>query len=305
MESIKLKCPATIANMVCGFDVLGMAIEAPFDELVLSKRMEPGISIRHQDDYGLSERPEENILGVVLQKIILEKNIQSGFDILVTKHIKPGSGLGSSAASAAGIVVAADKLLQLQLSKEESIRFAMEGEFFATGSRHADNIAPCLFGGLRLVRDLETLDVVDLNMPDLHVAVVHPQIELKTSDARKVLPKEIPLNTAVKQWGNLAGWITGCLKGDKELMKRSMQDYVVEPARSRLIPGYDEVMTLLSLKGIIGGGISGSGPSLFLLTEDENTAISVADKMKAVYEKQEIAHKTYVTKMSQRGVDEF
>lgn len=302
MKKIKVHSPATVSNLVCGFDILGMAIREPYDEITLAVRDEPGISIIHEDDFGLPVDPAVNIAGVALQAMITELDIKHGFEITICKHIKPGSGIGSSAASAAGIIAAANMLLDAGLSLNDQIRLAMEGEVLASGSRHADNLAPCIYGGLVLIRDTPSFDIIPLHLPPMHVTVVHPQIEVKTSYARQILPKEVPLPTAVKQWANVAGLITGFLKEDYDLISRSMHDHIVEPVRSKLIPGYDDVMKRCREAGVIGGGISGSGPSLFMLSKEKTTAQKAGDIMKDIYQKLGIDHKVYVTEVSDKGV---
>jgi homoserine kinase len=188
MNEIRVRAPATVSNLVCGFDCLGFALEQPFDEMTLRKRDAPGVAIVHLDGFGLPAEPQRNVAGVALQAFIDKAGIEHGFELEITKHIKPGSGIGSSAASACGAVVAADALVGSQFSKLELIDLAMAGEMLASGSRHADNLAPCVFGGFTLVRSAAPLDVVELAFPDMFATVIHPQIEIKTADARAMLP---------------------------------------------------------------------------------------------------------------------
>ena len=226
----------------------------------------------------------------------IEENI--GFEVVIHKHIKPGSGLGSSAASAAGAVVAANKLLGERFSNEDLLRFAMFGEKVASGVKHADNVAPCIYGGITLIRSNHPLDVGALSAPELYVTVVHPQIEVKTSDARQILRKEVLLKDAIKQWGNIAGLVAGFLKNDYALIGRSLEDVIIEPVRSILIPGFDEVKSLCKEAGALGGGISGSGPSLFMLNQEESIAHKNEEIMQEVFKKLGIEYKTYVTKVN-------
>ncbi len=205
--------------------------------------------------------------------------------MVIHKHIKPGSGLGSSAASAAGAVVAANKLLNNRFSNEDLLRFAMFGEKVASGVKHADNVAPCIYGGITLIRSIHPLDVVALSAPELYVTVVHPQIEVKTSDARQILRKEVLLKDAIKQWGNIAGLVAGFLKNDYALIGRSLEDVIIEPVRSILIPGFDEVKSQCKEAGALGGGISGSGPSLFMLNQEESIAHKNEEIMQDVFKK--------------------
>jgi homoserine kinase len=264
---------------------------------------EPGIAIKHTDGYGLSEDPAKNIVGVALQAMITELNIQGGFEVVINKKIKPGSGIGSSAASAAGIVVAANELLGLGLDKKELVRFAMEGEVIASGSRHADNLAPCIYGGLVLIRDTASLDIIDIPFPPLYITILHPQIEVKTSYSRNILPKEVPLKTAVHQWANVGGLIAGFMSNDYGLIARSLEDVIIEPVRSTLIPAFYEVKEQCMKAGALGGGISGSGPSVFMLSETEQLARDAENSMKAIYQSVGVDFKTYVTTVNSKGVE--
>ena len=299
---VKVKIPATIANLVCGFDILGMAIHDPFDEMEITLSDEPGLRIKHLDTFGLPVEPEKNVTGVSLMALLeaYDKNI--GFDVVINKQIKPGSGLGSSAAAAAGAVVAANHLLNEFFSKEDLVRFAMNGEKLASGVKHADNIAPCIYGGVTLIRSIFPLDIIPVSAPPMYITVVHPQIEVKTSDARQILRKEILLKDAIQQWGNIAGLVTGFLKNDYQLISRSLEDVLIEPVRSILIPGFDEVKKKSKEAGALGGGISGSGPSVFMLSEHEQTAKQVESVMIDIYNKIGIEYKTYVTTMNNEGV---
>lgn len=301
MKSVTVKSPGSLSNLNCGFDILGMALDAPFDIIKLVRKEEPGIVIRHLDNYGLPEDPSKNIAGVALQAFMDAAGYTAGFEIDITKQIKPGSGLGSSAASAAGVVVAANELLGKPFNNKELVAFAMEGEVLASGSRHADNLAPCIYGGLVLIRDTASLDIIPIAASSLYISVAHPQIEIKTSYAREILPKEVPLKSAVTQWANVAGLVTGFLTNDENLIGRSLVDVIIEPVRSKLIPGFDEVKKQSLAAGALGGGISGSGPSLFMLSKDKHTAEAVQAEMIRVYEDLSIECKTYLTTMG-RGV---
>ncbi|CAN5736187.1 homoserine kinase [soil metagenome] len=299
---VKVKIPASVANMVCGFDILGMAINDPFDEMELTLSDVPGLRIKHTDDFGLPVEPEKNVAGVSLLALMEEYGKNIGFDMVVHKNIKPGSGLGSSAAAAAGAVVAANHLLNQVFSKEDLVRFALNGEKLASGVKHADNITPCIYGGVTLIRSIFPLDIVPLTAPPMFVTVVHPQIEVKTSDARQILRKEIQLKDAIQQWGNIAGLVAGLLKSDYRLISRSLEDVLIEPVRSILIPGFDEVKRRSREAGALGGGISGSGPSIFMLSEAAATANQVELEFKAVYDKIGIDYRTYVTTLNNEGV---
>lgn len=296
-KTITVKAPASVSNLCCGFDILGMALQEPYDWMQLTINPEPGIRILHTDDYRLPVAATENIAGVALQAMINELGYESGFDIVIHKAIRPGSGIGSSAASAAGIVVAANELFGKPFNKKELVGFAMEGELLASGTRHADNLAPCIYGGLVLIRDTASLDIVQLDTPPLFITVLHPQIEIKTAFARSILPTEVPLKDAVVQWANVAGLTAGFLKGDYNLISRSLQDIIIEPVRSKLIPGFNHAREQAKLAGALGGGISGSGPSLFMLSQTSAIARNVETALKQVYDEEGVAYKSYVTKI--------
>lgn len=301
-KTLNVFAPATVANLVCGFDVLGMAIQQPQDLMTVTLRSEPGMTIRHTDGYNLPTEPEKNVAGAALLALMEEYKQEAGFDISIEKCIKPGSGLGSSAASSAGIVVAANKLLGNPFSNEDLVRFAMNGEKVASGVKHADNIAPCIYGGITIIRSIFPLDIVQIEPPPLYVTVVHPQIEVRTSDARQILRKEVLLKNAIKQWGNIAGLVAGFLKKDYDLIGRSLEDVIIEPVRSMLIPGFDEVKSGSKEAGALGGGISGSGPSIFMLSKEKQTALQVETIMRDVFTHIGIDFKIYVTSISNEGV---
>jgi homoserine kinase len=302
MKSVTIFSPASVANLVCGFDVLGMALSDPNDEMKLSLSDQPGLRIRHEDEFDLPEAPESNVAGAALFAMMEELGDEAGFDLVVRKSIKPGSGLGSSAASAAGAVAAANLLLDNKFSRTDLVRFAMSGEKLASGVKHADNIAPCIYGGVTLIRSIFPLDIVKLNHPPLYVSVVHPQIEVRTSDARQILRKEVQLKDAIRQWGNIAGLVTGLMKGDYSLISRSLEDVIIEPVRSILIPGFAELKKSCIEAGALGGGIAGSGPSVFMLSADENTASGIEKIMSSMYLRLGIDFKTYVTTINDNGV---
>ena len=302
MKSVKVLAPATIANLVCGFDVLGLAINNPKDVMEVSLREEPGIVIHHKDDHELPTEPARNVAGVALMSMLEEVNDVQGFEITIDKRIKPGSGLGSSAASAAGVVVAANYLLKNKFSKDDLVRFAMAGEKLASGVKHADNIAPCIHGGVTLIRCIFPLDIVKLTAPPMYVTVVHPQIEVRTSDARQILRREVQLKDAIKQWGNIAGLVAGMMKHDYDLIGRSLEDVIIEPVRSILIPGFGLVKKRCKEAGALGGGISGSGPSIFMLSKEESIAKQIEYVMTEIYFSLGIDFKTYVTTVNYEGV---
>jgi homoserine kinase len=300
---VTIQSPATVANMVCGFDVLGFAVEEPFDRMRISFTDKTGITIINEDDFQLPVEPEKNVAGAALLAMLEEIPIADiGMEIRIRKQIKPGSGVGSSAASAAGAVVAANYLLNEPFSRSDLVRFAMNGEKLASGVKHADNIAPCIYGGVTLIRSIFPLDIISIPAPELYVTIVHPQIEVRTSDARSILKQNVLLKDAIKQWGNIAGLVAGLLQSDYALIGRSLEDVLIEPVRSILIPGFHEVKERARAVGALGGGISGSGPSIFMLSTQRDIAEAIEQEMKAIFSRIELAHHTYVTTINSAGI---
>ncbi len=302
IKKITVASPGTVANVVCGFDILGFALHEPADILTLTLTDQKGVTIINHDTYNLPTEPEKNCSGAALLALLKAVPENVGFIVESTKHIKPGSGIGSSAASAAGVVVAANYLLDNRFTNDELVNFATYGEQVASGSRHADNIAPCIFGGVTLIRSNSPLDIIPIPAPPMFVTVVHPQIEVKTSDARQILKTQVLLKDAVRQWGNVAGLIAGFMKHDYELISRSLEDYIVEPIRSILIPAFAEIKTKSMEQGALGGGISGSGPSVFMLSKDEETARKIDNAISEIYSKIGLNFHTYVTTINSEGV---
>ena len=301
-EKVTVLAPATVANLVCGFDILGLCLDAPTDKMEVRLLNERKVIIHSADGYPLPSDPMQNTAGAPLVEMINELEGELGFEVTIYKNIKPGSGIGSSAASAAGAVVAANFLLGNPFSNLDLVRFAMFGEKVASGVKHADNIAPCIYGGITLIRSIHPLDIVAIPSPELYVTIVHPQIEVKTSDARQILRKEVLLKDAIKQWGNIAGLVAGLMQKDVDLIGRSLEDVIIEPVRSILIPGFDLVKQKSKEAGAIGGGISGSGPSVFMLSKDEATAKKVETEMIGIYNQIGVAYHTHVTTINASGV---
>ncbi|WP_346236656.1 homoserine kinase [Niabella insulamsoli] len=301
--SIKIKSPGTVANLVCGFDILGLALKEPYDIMEFEVIDEPGVVIVNKDSFGLPTDPEKNVAGVVLLAAIEKAGFQKGIKVTIEKQIKPGSGLGSSAASAAGAAVGAARLMGDIFSTDDMVQLAMIGEKLATGVKHADNITPCILGGVTLIRSIYPLDIIPIASPDLYVTVVHPQIEVRTADARQILRKQVYLKDAIKQWGNIAGLVAGLVSNDNALISRSLEDVIIEPVRSILIPNFDDVKTQCKAAGALGGGISGSGPSIFMLSENESIATDVGQIMKKIYDDIDIENNVYVTTINKTGVE--
>ncbi len=302
MKIVKVHAPATVANVVCGFDCLGFAINVPFDEITARLTDEKELRIKHLDNFNLPTDPNKNVAGKAALALLDAIGYSAGIELEIKKGIKPGSGIGSSAASAVGAVVAINELLGAGFHEKELLEFALEGEFLASESHHADNLAPCLLGGFVLVRSHKPLDLIKLNYPELFVTILHPQLEIKTSEARKVLPKNVSLQSAISAWANLGALVAALEKSDYELLARSLHDDIIEPARKDFIPKFDELKCASLKVGAIGGGISGSGPSVFMLSNSEAIAKKVESEMIQIFSSTNVLFKTYVSSINPTGV---
>ncbi len=300
---VKIFCPATIANVSCGFDVLGLCLDNVGDEMLVERSLQRGVRIKEIKGAELPLDPEQNVAGVAALALLKKLHPTFGFDITIYKNIKAGSGIGSSAASAAGAVYAVNHLLGHPLTNNELVHYAMQGEKLASGAAHADNVAPALLGGFTLIRSYEPLDIVEIPAPaDLYAVVIHPQIELKTKDARAVLKDTVNFKDAIKQSGNLAGLISGLYTNDYDLIGRSLQDVLVEPLRAHLIPHFYEIKDAALHAGALGSGISGSGPSVFALAKGHETAQEAANAMAGVLEGTGIDYEVHVSKINSEGI---
>ena len=303
MNEIKLFCPATIANISCGFDVLGLCLETVGDEMIIRKSDVKGIKITKIVGEELPLETSKNVAGVAALALLDAIDYKFGFEIEIYKNIKPGSGIGSSAASAAGAVFGINELLGKPFKRKELVEFAMKGEAIASGSEHADNVAPAILGGITLVRSSAPLDIIKIESPsELYATVIHPQIELKTSEMRAVLQPMIPLKSAILQWGNLGGLIAGFYTSDYELIGRSLHDEIVEPLRGPFIPKFDVIKKTALENGALGSGISGSGPSIFALSKGIETANRIAKAMFVIYEDMNMPFEIHVSKVNPEGV---
>ncbi len=300
---IKLFCPATIANLSCGFDVLGTCLDTIGDEMIIRKSNTKGVRITKIVGADLPLETEKNVAGVAALALLNAVDIDFGFEIEIYKNIKAGSGIGSSSASAAGAVFGINELIGRPFSRKELVYFAMQGEVLASGSAHADNVAPALCGGFTLVRGYNPLDIVRIDSPsEIYATVIHPQIELKTSEMRAVLQPMVSLKSAITQWGNVGGLIAGLYTNDYELIGRSLHDDIVEPLRGKFIPQFDLVKQAALQNGALGSGISGSGPSIFALSKGKETAEKVANAMKAIFDGTGIPYEIHVSKINSEGV---
>ena len=302
-NEIKIFSPATVANVACGFDVLGFCLDNKGDEMVIRKVSKKGIRINHIEGYDLPFETAKNVAGVSALAMYEHAKPDCGFEIEIYKKIKPGSGIGSSAASAVGSVFGMNELLGKPYNKTQLTYFAMKGEALASKSEHADNLAPALFGGFTLVKSTLPLDILQIPTPkELYATMIHPQIEIKTADAREILPKEVPLKDAIAQWANVGSLIHALHTSDYSLIHRSLQDIIVEPYRKQLIPYFDDVKYAALEAGALGCAISGSGPSIFALSKGKEVAEKVERAMQSMYSKTDIEYNTFVSQINTQGI---
>lgn len=303
MNEIKIFSPATVANVACGFDVLGFCLDSVGDEMVIRKTDKKGIHITKIENFDLPYETELNVAGVSALAMYHAIDVDFGFEIEIYKNIKPGSGIGSSAASAVGSVFGMNELLGKPFNKTQLTEFAIKGEAIASKCEHADNLAPALFGGFTLVKSIAPVQILEIPSPnDLYASIIHPQIEIKTSESRAILPKEVALSKAIQQWANLGSLVHALHTSDYELIRDSLKDVVVEPYRSQLIPHFNEVKEAVLKADALGAGISGSGPSIFSLSKSLETANKVKETMQSVYSKTDIDFDIHVSKINTEGV---
>lgn len=303
LNQLKIFSPATVANVSCGFDVLGFCLDTIGDEMIIKKTSQKGIRITKIEGYDLPFETEKNVAGVSALALYNDANPDFGFEIEIYKKIKPGSGIGSSSASAAGSVFGINELLGQPYDKTQLTNFAMKGEALASKCEHADNLAPAIFGGFTLVKSISPLQVLKLPTPkDLYAVVIHPQIEIKTSEARAILPQEISLKNAITQWSNVGSFVHALHTEDYKLLSDSLVDVIVEPYRSKLIPHFNDVKQTALHQGALGCGISGSGPSIFSLCKGIESAKKVKDAIQKVYSKTSIDFEIYLSKINTEGI---
>ncbi len=302
---VKVFAPATVANVICGYDVLGFALNAPGDEVEIELKKTPGVELTEiTGDQGLLPRdPLKNTVTATISGI-LEKIGRKDLGISVKLHKKMpiGSGLGSSAASTVAGIFGVNKLLGEPLSIKELMPFALKGEEIACGHGHADNVAPSLYGGFVLIRSYEPLDIIPLPTPEKLIAtVIHPQIEIQTRDARKIVRQHILLRDAIEQWGNIAGLVSGLYRSDYALIGRSLEDRLIEPSRAILIPEFYELKKNALALGALGFGISGSGPSVFALCDNLKTAQNIKTMVQSRFEQVGVNSHAFVSSVNADG----
>jgi len=303
-KQLHVFAPATVGNISCGFDILGLALQTPGDEVLLKIRKIPGVKItRITGDHGqLPLSPEANTAGVAAILFLEKYAPDYGVDIELYKKMPLSSGLGSSAASAAATLFGLNVMFDRIADQDGLLEFALKAESVACGAEHGDNIIPSLMGGIILIRGYQPLDVVSLPVPEeLWCSLIHPHVQVRTADARQILPRRVALDTAVKQWGNIAGLVAGLYRSDYGLISRSLKDVIVEPARAKLIPHFYRVKQAALDAGALGCGISGSGPSIFTLCRGKETAQKVAAAMESVYDQAGLSNDLYISPINRQG----
>lgn len=305
-ERVIAFAPATVANVACGFDVLGFAIHGLGDRVSASFSQTPGLSIESitGDEGRLPISVKENTAGLAVLSLLdeLETLPEQGIVLSIEKQMPLGSGLGSSAASSVAAVVAVNELLGNPFSKKNLLPFAVAGEMAASGEAHADNAAASLLGGFILVKSHRPPDVIDLPTPEkLHCTIIHPDIEIQTKNSRRILKKDVSLEKAVKQWGNLGSLIAALYTNDYDLIADSLHDEIIEPVRSLLIPGFDKMKQAALDAGALGCSISGSGPSLFALSTSRERAEQIGVKMGEVLKSESLSFEIHISRMNTEG----
>jgi homoserine kinase len=304
MKKFTAFAPATVANVSCGFDILGFALLEPGDIVSVEPGDSPGVVIKNiSGDAGLLPRDSgRNVCSVAIQAMLDALGQRENLQISIRKGLPPGSGLGSSAASTVAALVAANGFLGAPFSEKELLPFALEGERIACGAAHADNVAPSLLGGFVLIREYQPLDVISLPVPDsLFVTIVHPDFELSTRDARMVLRKKVTLEESRIQCGNVGGLVAALYSDDYDLLKRSLRDVIAEPSRGVLIPGFYELREAALALGALGSGISGSGPSIFILSPSMEIAEKSRAAGQALYSEIGLGANAFVVPISSEG----
>lgn len=307
---IRVFAPATVANLGPGFDVLGLALGTPGDLLEAKLSDHAGVEILEitGDGGSLSREPEKNVASRaaadVLRRTAGRGASARGMHLWLHKQMPLASGLGSSGASSAAGAFAANELLGRPLSQHDVVLSAMEGERAASGTPHADNVAPSVMGGIVLVRSYTPFEVIPLPVPsELHVSVVHPHCRVSTAEARKLVKaRAYSIDEIVPNLGNIAALVAALAAGDLALLGRSIHDGLVEPVRAPLIPGFAAVKQAALSTGALGCSIAGSGPSVFAFAADEESAREIGAAMQAAFRHAAgLASDLYAGKVSREG----
>ena len=284
---IRVFAPATVANIGPGFDVLGLALSSPGDLLDAELSDAPGVEIVDVTGDGgrLSRDAMKNVASRAAADVLRRAGSEKGLRLWLHKQMPLASGLGSSGASAAAGAVVANEMLGKPLSPREVVLCAMEGEYAASGSPHADNVAPSVMGGIVLVRSYDPFEMVELPVPDgLRIAVVHPHCQVPTAEARRLVnERTYGLDVIVPNIGSVAALVAALYRGDLPLLGRSIDDRIIEPLRAPLIPGFAAVKSAASGAGALGCSIAGSGPSVFAFADADAAAQCIGTAMQAAF----------------------
>lgn len=303
-NEIKVFVPASVSNVGCGFDTFGFAIDTLGDELILRKTQGNNLVIKSitGDNGKLPKDLKLNTVGAPLLTMMLEHDINIGVEIEINKMMPVSSGLGSSAACAVAAAVAGNYLFDLNLSEQKILEYALLGEKIASGSTHADNVAPAFYGGFTLIRSYNPLEIIKLPVPNnLYCVIIYTDVEINTKAARRILPEKIPLSSAVKHWGNTAAFVASLYSNDLELLGRSIEDYIIEPIRAKLIPNYYQIKEIALKNGALACNISGSGPSIFALVNSIDKANIIKTNLDDYLSDKQINYNIYITKINKQG----
>lgn len=303
---VKVFSPASVANVAVGYDILGFAIDGPGDEIIVRPGKKPGLHITTivGDRPKLPKEVLKNTAGYSAHRFLESiGRLDEPIEMEIRKKMPYGSGLGSSAASAAGGVFAVAEYLHTGHQKIDLLRFAVEGEQIADGSFHADNVAPALLGGMVLIRDNATLDCKKLHIPHgLTAIVIYPYVKVLTKESRGILSNTVSLDQHIAQNGNMGAFIAGMYTSDFGLIKRSLQDVIIEPQRKHLIPHFDEIKSIALEEGALGFSISGAGPSMFALCDNSLIAENIQEKVAALLKENKIKNNIYISGINHEGV---
>lgn len=302
INTITAFAPATSANLGVGFDIMGLALDAVGDKVTLTKRTDGQIVIEKINSVtGLPLEPNKNTASYAITKMCEELDINCGFSLQIDKGIAMGSGMGGSAASAVAAVVALNGFLENPVSREKLVEYALYGEEIASGGKHADNVAPCIFGGITLIRTTSPMEVINLPYPNMQCVIVHPHLQVETKSARGILSPTVEMKQYVNQSAQLAATICALYQKDTKLLSRSLQDLIIEPQRAKLVTGYFDVKNAALNAGAIAATLSGSGPSLIAFANSKTEAESVRDAMVNAFAKHNIEADSWISPINPNG----
>ncbi len=304
VKSVKARAPATCANVAVGFDLLGFPVSTIVDEVTLTRTRGDQVNITHIDidaNEKLPTDPEKNVASAVVIKFCQDHKISSGFDISIKKGIPLGSGMGGSAASSVAALTALNGFLKTPCPLSQLAQYAIYGEKIATGHKHADNVVPCLYGGLTLVLSIEPVEVLKLPIMDIYCVLVHPALRLDTAKSRQILPEKMALNKYVQQSRYLAGFMAAVYENNIELLQSCLQDVLIEPHRAGLVKGFAKVKAAAINAGAMGASLSGSGPSVFAFAKSKTEAERVAKAMVQAFDKEGVKAQSWISQIDKQA----